>query len=210
MEAHEVEGGNQSGMVMTMAVSVCDVYHDMVKQTDASSAVHNYTQLISMKEYTVETELFSKDILEAYSSYNLEKPIRPEHQQYFSEQRGGKQGDYRQGMRTKLDNVIDSLRCFPESKRAVLTICNNPIPHHSSDDDAKCMREIHFWIDQQQQEQQSLNATVLFRAQAAQLFPKNIHFIGSAMDEVCRGLEDKGLERGNLFYHATILVADRS
>lgn len=177
-------------------------YDNMISRTANGLNVRNYTCLIRMDDYVVETELFSKDALEAYSNYNLEKPVVAAHKTYFSETRGGKQGDYRQGMKAKVENVIDCLRRFPESKRAVITICNEPSPHHTSDDDAKCCRELHFWIDGQ-----SLNATVLFRAQAAQIFPKNIHFIGAIMDEVCKGVG--GLQRGELFYHATILVADR-
>ena len=54
-----------------------------------------------------------------------------------------------------------------------------------------------------------LSATILMRAQAASLFPKNIHFIGSIMEEVA-GRLPKNTALGTVFYLATILVADRS
>ena len=65
------------------------------------------------------------------------------------------------------------------------------------------MREIHFHL-----QDGSLNATVLFRAQAALIFPKNIHFIGSLMDEVIRNLK-ADVKIGELFYLASVLVKDR-
>ena len=39
-------------------------------------------------------------------------------------ERGGAQGDYRDGMKEKIDNVIDCLKTEPLSKRAVI-----PIPY---------------------------------------------------------------------------------
>ena len=122
------------------------------------------------------------------------------------------QGDYRQGMKDKISNVVDCLRKFPHSKRAVITVPNNPSPCHETDDDSKCMREIHFYLNA---EMDSLNATVLMRAQAAEIFPKNIHFISSLMERVAKELNSckddarKEISLGELFYLATTLVSVR-
>ena len=79
------------------------------------------------------------------------------------------------------------------------------MPAHSNDDEAKCLRELHLYID----DHNKLSATVVLRAQAAPLFPKNIHFIGSIMAEVA-GRLPQNPPLGTVFYLSTILVADRS
>ena len=162
-----------------------------------------------MTNHTVETDLFPLAALQVYSAYNLEEPI-PEQDRvkYFSAHRGGSQGDYREGMKVKIDNVVDCLRLFPQSKRAVITIPNTSTPSHTCDDDAKCMREIHFYFDN---DGCVLNATVWMRAQAAEIFPKNIHFIGSLMDVVACKLsnQSRSVRIGTLFYLATTLVSVR-
>ena len=108
-------------------------------------------------------------------------------------------------MREKIANVVDCLTHFPESKRAVIAVCNNAAADHRSDDDAKCVREIHLYLDDAGQ----LSGTVLLRAQAAILFPKNIHMIGSIMAEVAGRLPQEPA-LGTLFYVTTILVSDRA
>ena len=65
------------------------------------------------------------------------------------------------------------------------------------------MREIHFRVDGT-----LINATVFFRAQAALIFPKNIHFIGSLMEEIGNRLTPK-VKPGQLSYLTSILVNDR-
>lgn len=49
------------------------------------------------------------------------------------------------------------------------------------------------------------------RSQAAEIFPKNIHFVGRLMDCVATGLTngDKNIRIGELFYIATTLVSVR-
>ena len=201
------------------AVSCRQVWDEMNELLSKQNLVRNYNRRITMANhnYTVETELFPIEALKVYSNYNLGKDIQTkDKEKYFSAHRGGSQGDYREGIQQKIDNVVDCLRRFPFSKRAVITIPNNSTPIHSSDDDAKCMREIHFYLDQG-----VLNATVWMRAQAAEIFPKNIHFVGSLMDAVANGLsasdsnsnenEDEGniVTVGELFYLATTLVSVR-
>lgn len=174
--------------------------------------VRNYDRRINMANYTVETDLFPIEALRVYSNYNLGQVIQIEDKEkYFSAHRGGSQGDYREGIQDKIANVVDCLSHFPNSKRAVITIPNNSTPVHSSDDDAKCMREIHFYLDVDEDGEAVLNATVWMRAQAAEIFPKNIHFVGSLMDTVANGLSNQGktVIVGELFYLATTLVSVR-
>ncbi|GAB2198938.1 thymidylate synthase family protein [Sessilibacter sp. MAH4] len=185
------------------AISCQQAWQNMTLATEENS-VRNYTQLLDMSDYLVETELFSKPVLEAYSAWNLEKEITEDQKQYFSNLRGGGQGDYRDGMQKKIANVVDCLTRFPKSKRAVITISNYPDHNHESDDQAKCMRELHFALT----DDNKLIGTVFFRAQAALIFPKNIHFIGSVMSQIAEELPSKP-DLGNLFYLATQLVSNR-
>ena len=190
------------------SVSCRHVWNEMNELLSKQKLVRNYNRRIDMANYTVETELFPIEALRVYSKYNLGKVINPQDKEkYFSAHRGGSQGDYREGIQKKIDNVVDCLRNFPSSKRAVITIPNNSFPMHSSDDDAKCMREIHFYLDAWG----VLNATVWMRAQAAEIFPKNIHFVGSLMDAVAKGVSNGGqtVTVGELFYLATTLVSVR-
>ena len=108
--------------------------------------VRNFSQVLDMANYVVETELFPLDVLNAYSAWNLEQELTDAQREHFDEERGGSQGDYRVGMEAKIANVVDCLDEFPNSKRAVITISNDASPSHRSDDDAKCMREIHFYL----------------------------------------------------------------
>jgi hypothetical protein len=180
-----------------------DTWRLMTELTRDGQIVRNFHQDIVMDEWLIETELFSRDALEAYTAWNLGHELKPEQRRWFSDQRGGAQGDYREGMRGKVDNVVDCLTRFPSSKRAVITIPNNSQPRHDFDGDAKCMRELHF-----HRHGNTVDATVLFRAQAALIFPKNIHFIGALMQEV--GSRLPGQPRpGRLFYLTSVLVADR-
>ncbi len=188
---------------MNAARSCRDVWHLMTDVTKNGHIVRNFHQDIRMDDWLVETELFSREALEAYTAYNLGRELRPEQRKWFSVQRGGSQGDYREAMPEKIANVVDCLTRFPESKRAVITIVNNARPSHETDADAKCMRELHF-----HRNGDVLDATVLFRSQAAIIFPKNIHFIGGLMEEIGSRLPGKP-RPGHLFYLASVLVADR-
>ncbi len=183
------------------AITCQQAWRNMTQQSQ-NLRLRNYTQRLAMDDYVVETDLFPKAVLEAYTAWNLELPLSDEQTQFFNAERGGGQGDYRSGMRKKIANVVDCLGRFPQSKRAIITISNNSSPCHTSDEDAKCLRELHFYI-----EDNTLNASCLFRAQAALIFPKNIHFIGALMAEIARSL---AIPVGTLFYCATILVSDRS
>ncbi|KAL3806212.1 hypothetical protein ACHAXA_000695 [Cyclostephanos tholiformis] len=211
-------------------LSCRQVWEEMNALTAGGVIVRNFHRRISMNRgFLVETDLFPREALIAYSEYNLGQPVSDEqHYKYFSEHRGGLQGDYREGIQNKIANVIDCLTRFPLSKRAIITVPNDSNAPHTSDADAKCLREIHFYLDKDDDKKNViLNATVLMRAQAAEIFPKNIHFIGRLMEYITQQLAIKGLltgsdydadfsrdavsvvEIGELFYLATTLVSVR-
>lgn len=197
------------------------VWEEMNTLLSKEKFIRNYSRCIQMgqhrgteacddettKGYNIETDLFPLEALKVYSAHNLGDNIKEVDQaKYFSAHRGGSQGDYREEMKRKVANVVDCLSKYPESKRAVITVPNTSLPSHTSDDDAKCMREIHFYLDGE-----ILNATVWMRAQAAEIFPKNIHFVGTLMDCVATSLtnNDKTIKIGQLFYLATTIVSVR-
>lgn len=203
------------------ALTCYQIWEEMNALLSKERFVRNYSRCIQMGQppgtgnsegattqgYIVETDLFPLEALEVYSAYNLGDTIKDEDRaKYFSAHRGGSQGDYRKGMKDKVANVVDCLSKYPQSKRAVITVPNTTLPSHTSDDDAKCMREIHFYLDGD-----ILNATVWMRAQAAEIFPKNIHFVGTLMDCVATSLtnNDKNIQIGELFYLATTIVSVR-
>ena len=183
----------------------CRAAWQHMSEISQTESVRNFVQTLDMSDYVVETELFPEEILIAYSAFNMEKELNDEQTQFMSSTRGGAQGDYRDGMARKIDNVVDCLTKFPTSKRAIITVCNEPMPDHSSDSDAKCVRELQLYLD----DDDRLSGTVFLRAQAAFLFPKNVHMIGSIMTEVAQRLPGNP-SLGSLFYLAGILVADRS
>lgn len=193
-----------------MTVRSCREAWAHMTEISMETPVRNFTQILDMSSYVVETDLFPIKVLNAYSAWNLEQALTAGEREYFNEERGGGQGDYREGMANKIANVVSCLNEFPDSKRAVITIPNEPFASHADDDNAKCMREIHFHLEGTGHGDSAvLNASVLFRAQAASIFPKNIHFIGSLMDTIAAQLDAQPLV-GTLHYLATILVNDRN
>ncbi len=187
-----------------MEIQSCQSAWRRMTELSQQGQLRNFVQILDMSDYAVETPLFPKDVLEAYSAWNMEQEISAEQSALKTEQRGGAQGDYREGMAKKIDNVVDCLSLFPASKRAVITISNNPAPAHGNDADAKCLREIHLYLD----EDGKLSGTMLLRAQAASIFPKNVHLVGSIMSEVATRLPQRPT-LGTVFYLATVLVSDR-
>jgi hypothetical protein len=189
---------------MNPEVTTClSAWHRMTELSE-QGPMRNFVQTLDMGDYVVETALFPKAVLEAYSLWNMGQEISAEQAALKTEQRGGPQGDYREGMARKIDNVVDCLTSFPKSKRGVITISNDPAPRHSSDDDAKCLREVHLYLD----DEGKLSGTILLRAQAASIFPKNIHFVGSIMSAVADRLPHQPV-LGTVLYLATVLVSDR-
>ncbi len=193
----------ETNLMTTKQITPKNVWEEMFALTNNNRIIYNYSCLMDMSDYVIVTDLFPKPVLEAYSNWNIGKSISQTQKSLFSNLRGGGQGDYRQDIISKINNVINALNKFPSTKRAVITIPNTSNPIHSNDDDAKCMREIHFRILDN-----TIHATVFFRAQAAIIFPKNIHFIGTLMEEVQNSL-DSTFQIGNLYYLTSILVRDR-
>jgi thymidylate synthase len=180
-----------------------DVYSTMLSLTTEQKVVHHFTASIDLKNTLVINEHFSLDALEAYTRYNLGQDLLPQDESYFDAQRGGSQGDYREGMLQKIANIVNCLTQFPQSKRAVITIPNKPLALHSETNEAKCLREIHFYLDGD-----VLNGAAYFRAQAAIIFPKNIHFMGGLFYTVASNLGSQ-INLGALHYVTTTLVRDR-
>jgi hypothetical protein len=172
--------------------------------------VHNFMGQIvnmTMENATYETDLFPKEVLEAYTDYNLGMPMTDEQMAVMSPERGGPQGDYRKSMPSKIEKVVLALRSKPKSKRAVLTIpftdkCALCV---KTDEDAewKCLRELYFHID----DVGHLCCTGVMRAQALSIAPKNLHLIAAVMANVAINL---GIPVGSYTHHCIILVNDRS
>jgi hypothetical protein len=122
----------------------------------------------------VETELFPAGALEYYTKKNMGwEYTEEEYKQWQLAERGGAQGDYRDGMPKKIANVIDCLKTEPLSKRAVI-----PIPFSLDGSETvdwkdqgqnKCCRELHFYL-----EDGKLKVTGLVRMQNANIFVKNV------------------------------------
>ena len=75
----------------------------------------------------VETELFPRGALDFYTAKNMGWDYtQAQWDEWFMVERGGDQGDYREGMPAKIANVVDCLKEHPHSKRAVI-----PIPFNS-------------------------------------------------------------------------------
>eukprot|EP00003_Mantamonas_plastica_P028214 TRINITY_DN629_c0_g2_i1.p1 TRINITY_DN629_c0_g2~~TRINITY_DN629_c0_g2_i1.p1 ORF type:complete len:307 (+),score=83.12 TRINITY_DN629_c0_g2_i1:38-922(+) len=198
-----VEGKHQQEK--KSGVSVFDVHKDMLNETAGRTIVRNFARLIdTSSEKVLENDLFEYEALEAYACKNLQLPIPEGSEKYFTEYRGGGQGDYSQGMEGKIANVVDCLNKFPQSKRAVITFFSNPAPSHTCDHDQKCMREMHFYLD----DSNRLCATANVRAQAAEIFPKNFYFAKRLLQHIQQMLDAK-YELGPIYYSITTLVADR-
>jgi hypothetical protein len=175
-------------------------YHGIVADMTSSSIV-------------VETELFPKDALTFYSRYNLDvldlegnEEDKALYAKWYSPARGGGQGDYRKGMKAKVDNVVDCLTKFPKSKRAVITIPNTACIDHTSDEEAKCLRELHFYLEGLDGPTPTLCCTGFMRAQAATIFPKNIHYEGTLMNIIASRL---GVKTGYYAHNVTTLIDGR-
>lgn len=103
-------------------------------------------------------------------------------------ERGGEQGDYRDGMPEKIANVIDCLKTEPLSKRAIIPIPFATEPSATVDwtnqGQTKCCRELHFYL-----EDGKLKCTGIVRMQNANIFVKNIHFFATLIEHVAKELQ---------------------
>jgi thymidylate synthase len=163
---------------------------------------------ISVQASTVETDLFPKGALDYYTAKNMGWDYTQEdYDMWQLAERGGAQGDYRDGMAEKMANVIDCLKTEPLSKRAVI-----PIPYTTSGSATidwtdqgqnKCCRELHFYL-----EDNKLKCTGIVRMQNANIFVKNIHFFATLIEYVAKELG--GVEVGEYTHWITNVCLDRS
>ena len=107
------------------------MYDDMRALTAAGGGgeytVRNYLGVIedlsSPDRAVVETELFPRGALDYYTAKNMGWPVSDaDTAAWQMNERGGAQGDYRDGMQAKIANAIDCLRTHPDSKRATIPI----------------------------------------------------------------------------------------
>ena len=162
---------------------------------------------VSIEASLVETDLFPRAALEFYTKKNMGWAYtQEEYDAWYLPERGGAQGDYREGMQEKISNVVACLRAEPLSKRAVI-----PIPFSSEgsrtadwEDQGqnKCCRELHLYL-----EDGKLKCTGIVRMQNANIFVKNIHFFATLLDHVAAELS---VELGEYTHFITNLCHDRS
>ena len=159
----------------------------------------------------IETELFDIDSLRYYAKKNCGLVVTERETELFeTEYRGGSQGDYSSEMLQKINNVVDSLVKFPNSKRAVVMM-NNQWWSHDDTDEAKCLREIHFRLEKEDN-YFNLCSTGIFRAQAVDIMPKNFYFVYTIMSEVLEKVKNEvkfEVKMGSYTHFVTILVPTR-
>jgi hypothetical protein len=117
---------------MTIETKNCRSAWQHMTEVSKDVSVRNFTQSLDMSDHLVETDVFPEEVLVAYSAYNMAKELTAEQKKFMNANRGGAQGDYRDGMARKTANVVDCLTKFQQSKRALITVCNEPMPDHSS------------------------------------------------------------------------------
>ena len=203
--------------------SAADMYAHMRALTAAGGAgeytVRNYLGVIedmsSPEAALVETELFPRGALEFYTRKNMGWEFtEADSQRWLSTERGGAQGDYREGMQHKIANAIDCLRTHPDSKRATIPI---PFAIEGSGTidwrdagQTKCCRELYLYIEEFEQ-QKKLCCSAVLRMQNASIFPKNIHFFATLLHHVASELECVGVTGvGEYTHFIANLCHDRS
>lgn len=164
-------------------------------------------QDISVDASIVTTELFPKGALEYYTKKNMGyEYTQEEFEAWQLAERGGEQGDYRDGMQAKIQNVVDCLKTEPLSKRAVVPIPYSTVGSQTIDwkdqGQNKCCRELHFYL-----EDGMLKCTGIVRMQNANIFVKNIHFFATLIDHVAKQL---GVPTGEYTHWITNLCHDRN
>ena len=187
-----------------------DHLRQISQSADKEFVVRNFVGVIediSPQASLVETELFPAGALLYYTKKNMGwEYTQEEYDQWQLAERGGAQGDYREGMPEKIANVIDCLKNEPLSKRAVI-----PIPFATEGSitadwkdqgQNKCCRELHLYL-----EDGKLKCTGLVRMQNANIFVKNIHFFATLIDHVAKELN---VPVGEYTHWITNVCLDRS
>ena len=210
-ESQGYEGRNLNLGYLRFATAP-DVYRHIreITKQGGDYTVRNFVGVIediSPTASVCETPLFPRGALEYYTKKNMGwEYAQREHDTYQMDERGGKQGDYRDGMREKIKNVIACLRAQPRSKRAIIPIAFSNEGSRNVDwtdqGQTKCCRELHFYC-----EDGKLKCTGILRMQNASIFPKNIHFFATLIEHVASEL---GLGVGEYTHWITSLCHDRS
>lgn len=197
------------------------VMEDLTRDLPPDGCVRNFCGVVERMDPSATvcaTDLFPADALTFYTFHNLAGAVAPPpevasrmdalHAKYYEAARGGSQGDYRTGMAAKVDDVVACLSAHPGSKRALICIpySSGKASHevrHEDTSEAKCLRELHLYIDASDNR---LHASGFMRAQAASIFPKNIHLVGTLLDAIATRL---GVQPGTYTHFVTTLVHGR-
>lgn len=139
----------------SLAVVARAVLHNPPCLQGGEFVVRNFVgviQDISPQASLVETPLFPAGALHYYTKKNMGwEYTQEEYDTWQLAERGGEQGDYRDGMPEKIANVIDCLRTEPLSKRAVIPIPYSNVGSATIDwkdrGQNKCCRELHFYLE---------------------------------------------------------------
>ena len=197
-----------------MSISTYKNAKSMFEHSNALSPVNDFIGKIDYfieENAIIETELFDIDSLRYYAKKNCGLEVtEKEKDQFETEYRGGSQGDYSSQMLQKIDNVVESLSRFNNSKRAVVMM-NNQWWSHDDTDEAKCLREIHFRLEEEDNHFK-LCSTGFFRAQAVDIMPKNFYFVYMIMSEVLNKISKNvkfDVKMGSYTHFVTILVPTR-
>ena len=177
---------------------------------------NNFTGIIqefNKENATILTDLFDLDTLDYYARKNCGFQVtKDEVKKYETEYRGGLQGDYSTDMDSKIENIVESLIYFPASKRAVVMM-NNKWWSHNDTDEAKCCRELHFYLSKSKYDNTMLlNCTGIFRAQAVDIMPKNFFFVYKILEVINEKLNIQTNQKymiGSYTHFVTILVPTR-
>ena len=197
-----------------MSISIYKNAKEMFEHSNTLSPINDFVGKIEYfdeENAIIETDLFDIDSLRYYAKKNCGLEVTEKEKELFeTEYRGGSQGDYSSEMAQKINNVVDSLVKFPKTKRAVVMM-NNQWWFHDDTDEAKCLREIHFRLEE---EDNNLNlcSTGFFRAQAVDIMPKNFYFVYTIMSEVLEKVKKEvkfEVKMGSYTHFVTILVPTR-
>ena len=197
-----------------MSISIYKSAKEMFEHSNTLSPINDFVGKIKYfdeENAIVETDLFDIDSLRYYAKKNCGLEVTEKEKELFeTEYRGGSQGDYSSEMEQKINNVVDSLVKFPNTKRAVVMM-NNQWWFHDDTDEAKCLREIHFRFEEEDNNF-NLCSTGFFRAQAVDIMPKNFYFVYTIMSEVLEKVKKEvkfEVKMGSYTHFVTILVPTR-
>ena len=197
-----------------MSISIYKSAKEMFEHSNTLSPINDFVGKIDYfneENAIIETDLFDIDSLRYYAKKNCGLDVTEKEKELFeTEYRGGSQGDYSSEMTQKINNVVDSLVKFRNSKRAVVMMNNQWWPHDNTDE-AKCLREIHFRLEEEDNNFK-LCSTGFFRAQAVDIMPKNFYFVYTIMSEVLEKVKKEvkfEVEMGSYTHFVTILVPTR-